>query len=130
MGTPTKQPTKQLLAFTWYREADYSLLLEASRNMKGLAEDYQSWLKDAREALQKYKDLGFEPYRIYIEVQEYLDWCESRDRAINKPSREMFKEIRRQEFYRALDKLEADEGQLDKKELEVLGFELVEGVLE
>lgn len=102
-----EKPTAQIIAFTWYREDDYNLLLEASRNQKGLADDYQAWLKDAREALQKYTDLGFEPHRIYIEVQDYLDWCALRKRAVNQPSREIYKEIKRQEFYRHLDKLEA-----------------------
>lgn len=123
-------PTKQIIAFTWYREADYVLLLEASRNMKGLFEDYQTWLQDARAALQKYKDLGFEPQRIYIEVQDYLDWCELRQRAINKPSREIFKEIKRQEFYRHLDAIDAGEkpeSVLADDDIEVLGFEAVDG---
>lgn len=98
-----ESPTAQIIAFTWYREADYNLLLEASRNKIGLFEDYQSWLADAQAAFDKYSDLGFEPHRVYIDVQDYLDWCELRQRAINKPSREIYKEIRRQQYYRELD---------------------------
>jgi|GEM_PF-6108027 len=120
-------PTQQLLAFTWYHEADYRLLLEASRNQKGLAEDYQSWLKEARLALLKYKKLGFEPHLIYIDVQDYLDWCTLRQRAVNQPSREIYKEIKRQEFYRNLDAIDAGErpeSELEGDALQVVGVEL------
>lgn len=122
-------PTQQLLAFTWYHEADYHLLLQASRNHKGLAKDYKSWLKEARLALLQFKKLGFEPHLIYINVQDYLDWCALRQRPVNQPSREIYKEIKRQEFYRKLDAIEAGEcpsSELDAGALEVVGIELVE----
>lgn len=94
---------ESILAFTWYHEHDYDRLLEASRDQEGLKASYQEWLVDARRAFLKYKDMGFEPTRVYLDVEEYVSWCELRDRPVNQKSREMFKEIKRQEFYRNLD---------------------------
>ncbi len=93
-----------ILAFTWYHEHDYEKLLEVSRNMHGLEACYQDWLVGARRAFVQYKQMGFEPHRVYIDVDEYLAWCDRRDRPVNSHSREMFKEIKRQEFYRNLDR--------------------------
>lgn len=94
-----------ILAFTWYLEADYEKLLEATDD-DDLQEDYQQWLVEARRALVKYKRRGFDPRRVYIDVDEYVEWCESRDRPVDAKSREMFKEIQRQAFYRYIDSQE------------------------
>ncbi len=95
---------ERILAFTWYHEEDYVRLIEATDDQEGLKENYQAWLADARRAFTRYKRLGFEPTRVYLDVEEYLGWCDRRERPVNEKSREMFKEIKRQEFYRNLDK--------------------------
>lgn len=93
-----------ILAFTWYHEHDYDKLLEVTDNPEGLAPCYEDWLLGARQALVKYKQLGFRPQRVYVDVDEYLAWCDRRDRRVDGQSREMFKEIKRQEFYRRVDR--------------------------
>lgn len=98
--------TQQILAFTWYHESDYRRLLKESSDHKGLHPDYSTWLAAARKALLGYKKLGFRPQRVYIDVQEYIDWCALRERAVDQHSRELFKEIKRQEFYRELEAYE------------------------
>lgn len=95
---------ERILAFTWYHEEDYQQLLDVSQEQEGLKENYKEWLADARRAFLKYKRLGFEPTRVYLDVEEYVSWCDRRERPVNHKSREMFKEIKRQEFYRNLDK--------------------------
>lgn len=94
---------ESILAFTWYHEADYEKLLDVTQSQEGLKETYKAWLADARRAFLKYKHMGFEPTRVYLDVEEYVAWCDRRDRPVNLKSREMFKEIKRQEFYRNLD---------------------------
>lgn len=100
------QRDDNVLAFTWYREEEYEKLLEVTSEPEGLKEDYQAWLADARQALLKYKRMGFEPRRVYLEVDDYVDWCRLRDKPLNEQSREMYKEIQRQAFYRRLDSKE------------------------
>jgi hypothetical protein len=102
----TTREKQSILAFTWYHEHDYDKLLEVSRNPEGLEENYQQWLVGARRAFLKYKDMGFDPTRVYLDVEEYVSWCELRDRPVSQKSREMFKEIKRQEFYRQIDREE------------------------
>lgn len=91
-----------ILAFTWYHEHDYHKLVEITDDEE-LPDDYEAWLLDARRALVKYKQMGFRPQRVYVDVTEYVAWCERRERPVDQHSREMFKEIKRQEFYRNLD---------------------------
>lgn len=108
--------TQQILAFTWYHERDYVRLLEVSHDLEGLEADYQSWLLAARRALVHYKRLGFEPQRVYIDVDEYIGWCGLRERAIDQHSRELFKELKRQEFYRSLEQFEREQAALRLKD--------------
>ncbi len=95
--------TDNILAFTWYLEADYEKLLEVTDD-DDLPDDYHQWLVAARRALVKYKNRGFDPRRVYIDVDEYVEWCHSRERPVDAKSREMFKEIQRQAFYREIDR--------------------------
>lgn len=104
-----QQRTDNILAFTWYQEAEYEKLIEVTEDSDGLAECYKDWLLDARRALMKYKQMGFDPRRVYIDVDAYVDWCESRQRAVNQHSREIYKELRRAEFYRRVDAYEASD---------------------
>ncbi|MFP4597259.1 MAG: hypothetical protein ACLFVJ_03345 [Persicimonas sp.] len=96
--------TDNILAFTWYLEADYEKLLEVTDDDDGLRQNYHQWLVEARRALVNYKRRGFDPRRVYIDVDEYVEWCQSRDRPVDAKSREMFKEIQRQAFYREIDR--------------------------
>jgi hypothetical protein len=97
------KPEQSILAFTWYREHGYDTLIEVSRNQEGLKPSYEEWLDDAERAFAKYQNMGLEPTRVHLDVDAYLAWCERRERPINQKSREMFKEIKRQEFYRNLE---------------------------
>lgn len=97
------QRNDNILAFTWYRKEEYEKLLEVTPEPEELASDYEQWLEEARQAFDKYERMGFDPRRVHMEVDEYVAWCETRDRDIDQHSRELYKEIRRQEFYRDLD---------------------------
>ena len=94
---------ESLLAFTWYARNDYERLLEVAEDAGQLFDDYDEWLVDARRAIIKYRRQGFEPKRVLIRIDDLLDWCDSRGRPVDHTSREMYKEIRRQQFYRAVD---------------------------
>ena len=93
------EPTN-LLAFTWYHREDYEELLEHADDPEELHDSYDEWLVDARRALVSYKLQGFDPRRIYLKVREMREWCQSRDRPHDKHARHIFKEIKRQQFYR------------------------------
>ncbi|MGM0555284.1 MAG: hypothetical protein ACQEVA_02800 [Myxococcota bacterium] len=94
-----------VIAFTWYRREEYLKLLEHAEDSDELHDTYKAWLSDARHALVKYKRMGFDPRRVYLEVDDMLEWCELRDKSLNSRAREMYKEIRRQQFYRQFDEL-------------------------
>lgn len=97
------QPIDNILAFTWWRRRDYAILCEVSQDTEGLCADYEDWLAGAEAAFAKYEKLGFNPHRVYLDVQEYVDWCQLRSKDVDMHSRELFKELKRQEFYRGLD---------------------------
>lgn len=97
------RPKERVLAFIWYLERDWEKLLEVSADSDQLEEDYQEWVAAARRAFMEYRQMGFEPHRVYLDVDEYLRWCEQRQRPVGAKSREIFKEMKRQAFYRSLD---------------------------
>ena len=92
-----------VLAFIWYHEHEYEMLLRVTESDEELPETYDRWLVDARRAFVGYKRMGFAPERVYLDVEEFVDWCELRDRPVDKKAREIYKEIKRQEFYRQRD---------------------------
>jgi hypothetical protein len=107
-GPGTDMPDEQfsnVIAFTWYRREEYRKLLEHAEDADDLHSTYKEWLVDARHAFVKYKRMGFDPRRVYLRVSEMLEWCEMRDKQLDARSREIYKEIRRQEFYREYDEL-------------------------
>lgn len=97
----TDRPSN-VLAFTWYRRDAYRRLREVVCDPETLPAEYKAWLADARRAFVKYKEMGFEPRRVYLDVDEMLAWCEERGREPDQKSREAYKESRREAFYRGL----------------------------
>jgi hypothetical protein len=112
----TEKRVTNVIAFTWYRREEYQKLLEHAEDSDELHDTYKAWLSDARRALVKYKRMGFDPRRVYLEVDDMLDWCEMRDKQLDSQSREIYKEIRRQEFYRQFDELMEKVDALDESE--------------
>ncbi len=107
-----------VIAFTWYRREEYRKLLDHADDVDDLHDTYKKWLVDARRALVKYKRMGFDPRRVYLDVDDMLEWCELRDKSLNEKSRAMYKEIRRQQFYRQYDELMEDVAALEERQAE------------
>lgn len=81
---------KPKLGFAWYRKEQWDRLLAVSSDRDCLEETYEGWLVIARKSFDEFKRAGNDVYRVDVDVEELIRWCQKRKRPIDGKARSEF----------------------------------------
>jgi len=64
----------------WYYREQWPRLLEVAADRDALENHYEDWLHLAEAAMFKIKQSGITPRKVYVDLDELLEWCRSQNR--------------------------------------------------
>jgi len=79
-----------ILGIAWYRQEEWSHLLEIAADRDELEDTYEEWLKNAETRLHEMAEAGIDALRVYIKVDELQDWCIVQGRPLDGSARAVF----------------------------------------
>jgi len=92
----TSKPT---VGVGWYRENQWSLLLEHSADRADLEATYAEWLGVACRSMENLSEAGIQFKKIPIDVEELVQWCQEKGYQVDGNSRSEFIALKtREEF--------------------------------
>ena len=84
-----KQPRK-VVAFPWYRAADWARLRELSVDRENIQESYEAWTVYATGALRGLRRQGLRVLKVDISVAQMESWCKTHNRPLDAKARAEF----------------------------------------
>lgn len=84
---PDQEGRENFVGVAWYRPEQWERLRDISVDKDVLEETHAEWLQNAEKALQEFRRQGVEPVKVDVDVEELLEWCESRDIAVDGKAR-------------------------------------------
>ena len=94
---PVKRTPKTKVGIAWYKRDQWQLLLNVSVDRDELEATYTDWEKDAEKALKQLRQGGLEVVKVPVEIEELLDWCQSRNVPVNGNARSQYAAYKLQE---------------------------------
>jgi hypothetical protein len=86
---PEKMKKRKDIRFgiAWYRENQWELLRSTAFDSENIEDTYQDWLESAEDSMEKLKRQGFEPVKVYLDVEDFNEWCGRKGRIRDAVSR-------------------------------------------
>jgi hypothetical protein len=75
---------------TWFREEDYPALLHIFEDADKMPRSWKEWLKRAEQMEKRAKAQGYSTARIYIDPDDFRDWCLREGMRIGSEARRKF----------------------------------------
>ena len=92
----TSKPT---VGVGWYREDQWSLLLEHSADRDDLEATYAEWLDIAHKSMRDLSGTGIQLVKIPIDVEELVQWCQEKGYQVDGNSRSEFITLKTREKF-------------------------------
>jgi hypothetical protein len=86
------------MGFSWYKRDEWSQLLDCSIDREILPDSFDKWEEDAIMRFHKLREMGVDVHKIYIDVSEFINWCEDVSFPINELARSLFLGIKAQQY--------------------------------
>lgn len=77
-------------AMVWYREEDWDRLMEIFSDRHLIPATFKEWEEKALENVEKAKQEGDTPVKVYIEPEAFLSWCNAKQIAPDAEARTTF----------------------------------------
>ncbi len=85
-----KRVVKTKVGIAWYMPDQWQLLLDISADRDDLEATYAEWERDAKKALRQLRQGGLNVVKVPVEIEELLDWCQSRNVPVNANARSQY----------------------------------------
>ena len=95
-----KPMTNVIMGIGWYKEEQWSLLLEQSVDRNDLAFTYDEWKKNAFKLMMDLTNRGIQCEKTMIDVEEMIKWCKDNHRPLDGESRTKYISLKIEEKYR------------------------------
>jgi hypothetical protein len=82
--------TAAILGIAWYKEEEWSHLLEISADRDELEDTYEEWLHNAEIKLHEMTEVGINLTKVYINLDELQKWCITQGRPLDGSARAVF----------------------------------------
>ena len=86
-------------AFAWYKPEDWNRLLEISDDSETLENSYQEWLTQANESFNQARKSGMDVTKIFIDLDELIEWCNTNEYKVDSESRSEFAAYKLQKLF-------------------------------
>jgi hypothetical protein len=83
-------PLLREVGVTWFREEDYPALLEIFEDADKMLRTWKEWLKRAERMEKLAKAQGYNTERIYIDPDDFSNWCRREGLHVNGESCQKF----------------------------------------
>jgi hypothetical protein len=77
---PKKTNPGMVVAFAWYREADWPRVKQLFPDADELHDSYAEWLKSAEKSVKHLRRSGVTAEPFIVDIDDFLGWCLIRDR--------------------------------------------------
>lgn len=74
----------------WYRREQWALLKSVATDADELEETYDEWLEFAERYLKEVWETGIDIFKVEVDVEELIQWCQTNDRAVDGEARSEF----------------------------------------
>ena len=81
-----KQP-RRVVAFPWYRAAEWPRLRELAPDREKMQESYEQWAALAGQALREMRRQGLRVLKVDISLAKMEAWCKAQDRELDSKAR-------------------------------------------
>jgi hypothetical protein len=85
-----KPQTGRVVGVAWYRPDQWQRLLEVAADSDSLHNTHPEWEIEATVRLQDLRNMGISVYRVDVDVEELLRWCNERDLELDGAARSRF----------------------------------------
>lgn len=83
-----RQPV--LVGAAWYRANQWQRLKEVSEDRANLEDTWEEWVQIAEKGLCDARAMGVQVVKVDVDLDELLQWCQSRQQPVNADSRSAF----------------------------------------
>lgn len=84
----TKDPA--ILGVAWYQSEQWPRLREVASDSENLEQNYPDWEANANEAIRNLRRAGARVERVVIDIEELVEWCGHKGRAVDSSARAEF----------------------------------------
>jgi len=95
-----KRVVKTKVGIAWYTPDQWQLLLDISADRDDLEATYAEWERDAKKALRQLRQGGLNVVKVPVEIEELLDWCQSRNVPVNANARSQYAAYKLQQHHK------------------------------
>jgi len=71
----------------WFEADHWERLRDVSNDSSSLESTYEEWLSNIEKTIQEMNSGGLVIHKVPIEVNELVDWCETKDIQVDSKSR-------------------------------------------
>ena len=87
---PLKRIVKTRVGIAWFTPDQWQILLDISADRDDLEATYAEWERDSKKALRQLRQGGLNVIKVPVEIDELLDWCQSRNIPVNANARSQY----------------------------------------
>lgn len=74
----------------WYRREQWALLKSVAADAGDLEDSYDEWLEFAERYLKDVWDTGIDIFKVEVDVDELVRWCQEQNRPVDGAARSEF----------------------------------------
>ena len=86
----SNEEVTEVIGVAWYSLEQYDRLREISADADNLEDTYEEWKASAENALKTFSASGAVAYKVAVDVEELLKWCNSKNRQVDGAARSEF----------------------------------------
>ena len=80
----------EIVGVAWYTPEQWDRLRKISADADNMEDTYGEWKASAENALKTLSASGAVAQKVVVDVEELLNWCNSKDRAVDGAARSEF----------------------------------------
>ncbi|HJR21475.1 MAG TPA: hypothetical protein VJ822_07635 [Dongiaceae bacterium] len=80
----------RVVGMVWYRREDYKAIKAIMVDSEELPDTYDKWRYQVEKTVKQLKRHGLMVERVYIDPQEFPDWCRAKGMQLNGAARSAF----------------------------------------
>lgn len=92
-------PKQVRIGVAWYTSDQWRAVRDSAADPERLEDSYEEWVTVAEEALKQIAAAGVIPERVYLDAEEFSEWCRSAGRKNEASVRAQYASVLLREKY-------------------------------
>lgn len=80
----------KVMGVAWYSRDQWKHLCDIAEDRDQLEEAYKEWEDKAEKSVRVFKEKGIHAEKVYVDINELVDWCVENKYPVNSESRSTF----------------------------------------